>query len=78
MGAIYFQRGELPEAIRYWQEALRKNPGLVLVATNLAMAQWRQGDRPAAEATLNGVLQLSPGFKPAADLLRQLKVPPTP
>ena len=73
MGAIYFQRGDLSNAVRHWQAALAKNPGLVLVATNLAMAQWRQGDRPAAEATLRRVLDLSPGFKPAADLLKQVR-----
>lgn len=78
MGAIYFQRSDLAKAVIHWQAALRKNPGLVLVATNLAMAQWRQGNRPAAEATLRGVLELSPGFKPAADLLRQLTLRPGP
>ncbi len=73
LGAIYFQRGQFPEAIRHWQNALRKNPGLILVATNLAMAQWRQGGRAAAQATLRNVIALSPGFKPARDLLEKLR-----
>jgi len=72
LGAILFERGQDAEAITLWQDALSKNAGLVLTATNLAMAQWRSGDRPAAEATLQKVIALSPGFQPARDLLKRL------
>ena len=43
LGGILFEHGEYPAAIRLWQDALSKNSGLVLVSTNLAMAQWRTG-----------------------------------
>jgi Tetratricopeptide repeat/Cytochrome c554 and c-prime len=73
LGGILFERGEDREAIPLWQDALAKNSGLVLVATNLAMAQWRSGDMAAAQATLKKVIDLSPGFQPASDLLKRLQ-----
>ncbi|HEV2445914.1 MAG TPA: tetratricopeptide repeat protein [Candidatus Sulfopaludibacter sp.] len=73
LGGILFQRGEFREAIRLWQDALSKNSGLVLVATNLAMAQWRAGDLLPAVDTIRGVVSLSPGFQPARDLLKRLE-----
>jgi tetratricopeptide (TPR) repeat protein len=72
LGGVLFERGEYGEAIRLWENALSKNSGLVLVATNLAMAQWRTGDARGSEATLRKVLTLSPGFQPAANLLGRL------
>jgi len=72
LGGILFERGQFAEAIQLWQNALTKNSGLVLVATNLAMAQWRTGDRLGAEATLRKVIGLSPAFAPARDLLQKL------
>jgi hypothetical protein len=73
LGGVMFERGDFPEAIRLWRDALSKNSGLVLVATNLAMAQWRIGDLLAAESTLRKVIALSPGFQPARDLLKGLQ-----
>jgi hypothetical protein len=72
LGAILFERGQDAEAITLWQDALAKNSGLVLTATNLAMAQWRAGDKQAAELTLQRVIAVSPGFQPARDLLKRL------
>jgi hypothetical protein len=76
LGAILFERGDDREAIRLWQDALAGNSGLVMVGTNLAMAQWRSGDRAAAESTLRRVIDLSPGFQPARDLLKRLQGTP--
>jgi hypothetical protein len=73
LGGILFQRGDDREAIQLWQDALSKNSGLVMVATNLAMAQWRSGELGQAEATLRKVIDLSPGFQPARDLLKRLQ-----
>jgi hypothetical protein len=73
LGGILFERGDDREAIRLWQDALSKNSGLVMVATNLAMAQWRSGELGPAEATLRKVIDLSPGFQPARDLLKRLQ-----
>jgi hypothetical protein len=56
-----------------WQDALSRNSGLVLVSTNLAMAQWNSGDLASTESTLRRVIDLSPGFQPARDLLRRLQ-----
>jgi tetratricopeptide (TPR) repeat protein len=76
LGAILFQRGEYQEAIRLWRDALAKNSGLVLVGTNLAMAQWRAGDPQAARHTIRKIVDLSPGFQPARDLLKRLETLP--
>jgi hypothetical protein len=73
LGGILFERGDDREAIRLWQDALGKNSGLVMVGTNLAMAQWRSGDVVSAQATLRKVIDLSPGFQPARDLLKRLQ-----
>jgi len=73
LGGILFERGEFARAIALWQDALAKNGGLVLVGTNLAMAQWRTGDVRAAGATLRRIIDLSPGFAPARELLRRLE-----
>jgi hypothetical protein len=73
LGSILFERGDSAEAIRLWQDALARNGGLVLVATDLAMAQWRIGERAAAEATLRRVIELSPAFEPARDLMKSFE-----
>src|SRR5215468_4183334 len=73
LGAIRFQQQRDAEAIRLWSDALTRNPGLDLTRTNLAMAQWRSGDRAGARTTLRKGLNLSPGFRPAIDLLQKLK-----
>jgi hypothetical protein len=73
LGAILFERGEYREAIRLWQDALLKNSGLVLTGTNLAMAQWRAGQPGPAMDTLRTMIELSPGFRPARDLLRRIE-----
>ena len=72
LGAIAFERGDWAEAIRLWRDAESRNPGLVLARTNLAMAQWRSGDREGARKTLSAVMELSPGFRPAVELLGRL------
>jgi len=73
LGAILFQKGRFREAIPLWEGALSRNPGLDLTRTNLAMALWQAGDLRSAEATLVKGLELSPGFRPAAELLRRLR-----
>jgi hypothetical protein len=76
LGAILFERGQFDEAIRLWRDALSKNAGLVLTGTDLAMAQWRTGDRMGAESTLRGIIELSPAFRPARELLQRLQAAP--
>jgi tetratricopeptide (TPR) repeat protein len=73
LGSIRMERGEFTEAIRLWQDALSKNAGLELVRTNLAQAQWRSGDLPAAESTLRRAIEINPGFAAPLDLLQTLR-----
>jgi len=73
LGGIMMERGQYADAISLWEDALAKNSGLVMVRTNLAMAYWRTGNLRSAESHLLKAVDLSPGFAPAADLLRQLR-----
>jgi hypothetical protein len=73
LGGIMMERGQYAEAIRLWQDALAKNAGLELVRINMAMAQWRSGDLPAAERTLRKAIELNPGFAAPVDLLQKLQ-----
>ena len=73
LGGILMERSHYADAIRLWEDALAKNAGLELVRVNLAMAYWRTGNLRSAEAHLVKAVDLSPGFAPAADLLRQLR-----
>jgi predicted CXXCH cytochrome family protein len=52
LGAIRMEQGNYPEAIRLWTDALAKNPSLVLVRQNLAVALRRMGRHSEADAVL--------------------------
>ena len=73
LGGILMERGELAGAIELWQDALAKNGGLELVRINMAMAQWRSGDLPAAESSLVRAVSLNPGFATPVELLQRLR-----
>jgi hypothetical protein len=72
LGAYRMQRGNVDEAIRFWNQALAMNPALVLVRANLAVALSRAGHQEEAEATLRKALEFNPVFQPARDLLRRI------
>lgn len=73
LGGIRMERGDYSEAIRLWSEALVKNPGLLWVRTNMALAYFKLGNREMAESLLRQTLDLNPGFPPAAEALKQLR-----
>jgi hypothetical protein len=75
LGGVMMERGDYAEAIRLWTDALSKNSGLELVRMNLALAQWKAGERAAAEANLKKAISLNPAFAPARDLLEKLTHP---
>jgi tetratricopeptide (TPR) repeat protein len=72
LGGIMMERGELVEAIQLWQDALAKNSGLELVRTNMAMAQWKSGDRDGARRSLEKAVEMNPGFEVPLQLLERL------
>ena len=67
------ERGEFAEAIRLWRDALHKNPGLVLVRTNLALALLKTGDRAGAEAELSTAAAFEPGLAATEAIRRKLR-----
>jgi len=73
LGGILMERGQFAEAIGMWQDALAKNGGLELVRINMALAQWRNGDLRAAEASLQRAVDINPGFATPVELLQKLR-----
>jgi hypothetical protein len=72
LGGVLMERGQYAPAIRLWTTALSKNSGLELVRLNLSLAQWKVGDRAAAEANLRKALELNPAFAPAREALEKM------
>ena len=72
LGAYAMERGDDQEAIRFWSDALRKSPALLLVRANLAVALLRTGRPAEARAVLNKALEFNPGFKAARELLDKI------
>ncbi|HYP12844.1 MAG TPA: tetratricopeptide repeat protein, partial [Bryobacteraceae bacterium] len=75
LGALRLERSEDEEAIRLWQDALAKNPALVLVRGNLATLLRKKGDRPAAARSLREALYFSPFSSRIKQLLEQVTTP---
>jgi predicted CXXCH cytochrome family protein len=72
LGAYRMQRGDLDEAIRFWNRALSISPALVLVRLNLAEALVRAGRQEEAQSVLRKALEFNPAFQPARDLLNRI------
>jgi tetratricopeptide (TPR) repeat protein len=72
LGAYEMQRGNVEQAIRFWNQALAINPAMVLVRTNLAIALLRTGHADQAQATLQKALELRPSLREARDLLNRI------
>lgn len=73
LGAYAMEQGNNGEAIRLWTAALKRNPALLLVRVNLAVALLRTGQPEAARATLQKALEFNPSFPAARDLLSKIK-----
>jgi Tetratricopeptide repeat/Cytochrome c554 and c-prime len=72
LGAYQMQRGNLDEAIRFWNQTLAINPALVLVRVNLAAALLRTGRAAQAQATLRQALEFQPSFQEPRDILNRI------
>ena len=48
------------EAVRFWTQALEKDPGSAAVHNNLAVAYEKQGDWPAAARAYEEAMRLEP------------------
>jgi tetratricopeptide (TPR) repeat protein len=72
LGAYRMQRGNLNEAIRFWEQALAISPALVLVRANLAAALVRTGRAGEAQATLRKALEFNPTFQSPSDFLNRI------
>jgi tetratricopeptide (TPR) repeat protein len=71
LGAYRMQRGDLPDAIRLWNQALAISPSLLLVRVNLATALLRTGRADEARAILLKALEFNPSMQEARDLLKR-------
>ena len=73
LGNLYIKSGQAREAIRLWQYALEKSPGLETVRLSLAVALYRSGDSAGAEGGLTKLLELNPGNTVARRLLSEVR-----
>jgi Tfp pilus assembly protein PilF len=73
LGAYRMQRGNLDEAIRFWNQALAISPALLLVRENLATALLRAGRPEQAQETLRKALEFNPTFQEAKDRLTRMR-----
>jgi len=64
-----FQKGNVNQAISFWEQILRNSPEFYPALCNLAMAQMSLGNTPRAVEYLNQALVIKPDYKPALDLL---------
>ncbi|MGH7487587.1 MAG: tetratricopeptide repeat protein, partial [bacterium] len=73
LGSLWMQRGRASEAMRLWEDALSRNPGLTTARINLAVAQYRSGQTAAAEASLQKALDYDPDQPTARQLLSAIR-----
>jgi tetratricopeptide (TPR) repeat protein len=73
LGNLFIKGGQAREAIRLWQYALEKSPGLETVRLSLAVALYRSGDSAAAEGSLTKLLELNPANTVARRLLSEVR-----
>lgn len=73
LGGYYMKRGRSKDAMRLWSDAIARAPGLTSARVNLAVAQYRAGDRAAAEATLRKALEYDPDDGTTRQLLSEIQ-----
>jgi predicted CXXCH cytochrome family protein len=71
LGNYYIKSGQPEKAIRMWQSALEKSPGLETVRLALAVALFRSGDSAGGAENLRKLLELNPGNLAADKLLKE-------
>jgi len=74
LGNAYIKKGQVRDAIRLWQGALARSPGLETVRLSLAVALYRNGDRAGAEDVLKQLLTLNPGNTMGLKLLNEVRL----
>jgi len=73
LGIALVKRGETAEAMRLWEQALRRNPAQTGVRTNLAVALAQSGKLTEAEAALVKALEYDPDTEAARRLLDEIR-----
>jgi len=73
LGAYQMEQGQYEEAIRFFEEALKISPALVLVRLNLARALIQLGQKAEARSVLEKALEFNPSFTAARKLLDQIR-----
>jgi hypothetical protein len=74
LGNVYVKAGRTGEAIRLWQGALERSPGLEGVRLSLALALFRGNDAAGAEEALTKLLALNPTNAMARKLLGEVRL----
>jgi tetratricopeptide (TPR) repeat protein len=74
IGNMYFLRGDYDRALEEYKTQTRRWPGTVEAWMNIARVHAVKGQRREARAAIQRALQLSPGLKPAMDLLAEIEL----
>lgn len=73
LGGYRMEAGNYEDAIRLWKDALHKNPALLLVRANLAVALTKVGRSSEAREVLNKALEFNPNFEAGRKLLESIR-----
>jgi len=72
LGAILAKGDDYSAAIRLWEDALSRNPGIDAARINLALAYLRQGDQSAGQKAILRALEFQPDSSQTQKLLAEV------
>ncbi|MGA8432698.1 MAG: multiheme c-type cytochrome [Candidatus Sulfotelmatobacter sp.] len=76
LGVIEAQQGDVPAALRLWQDAFDRAPDRSSIGMNMARADCEARNFVAAKAAVSRVLEFNPDFGPAKQMMQHLDASP--
>ena len=76
LGVIEAQQGDVPAALRLWQDAFDRAPDRSSIGMNMARADCEARNVVAAKAAVSRVLEFNPDFGPAKQMMQHLDASP--
>src|SRR4030067_216323 len=73
LGKVYELKNDFTQALHHFEAAVRNSPQKAIYHYNLGVIYLKSGDKEMALRSLQMATTLEPNFKPAKEVLRQLK-----
>ena len=73
LGKVYELKNDFTQALHHFEAAVRNSPQKAIYHYNLGLIYLKSGDKEMALRSLQMATTLEPNFKPAKEVLRQLK-----